>query len=339
MKKLKNNLYITSQDSYLHKQGETVAVRRGDQKPILVPAHSLHGIYCFGQVMVSPQLMGFCAEQGIRLAFFTEYGRFLGRVEGRQQGSILLRRAQYRYADTKAVDIARVIIAAKIKNCRTVLLRRLRTYGDCAPVSKATHALEESLRQLRTASTLDHVRGIEGEAASRYFHVFSALILPARQQAFPFYGRNRRPPRDAVNAMLSFVYSVLGQDISAALQGVGLDPQAGFLHADRPGRDSLAQDMLEEFRAWFADRLILTLINRQQIQTSDFIFEASGAVRMTDEGRKKILTALQCRKQEEVTHPLLNESIQIGLLPHIQSLLLARHVRGEISAYPPFTGR
>lgn len=338
MKHLRNTLYVTSSGSYVRKEGETVVIEREGRKAGQIPVHSLQGVYCFGQVMVSPQLMGLCAEKGILLAFFTEYGRFLGRMEGGRQGSVLLRRAQYRCSEQAPADVARLIVAAKIRSSRNVLQRRLRARGSCGLVERAVDALNRSLEMAGSAKDTDQLRGVEGEAAARYFEAFPELITPEQRSAFPFSGRNRRPPLDAVNAMLSFVYSVLGQDVGAALRGVGLDPQAGFLHADRPGRDSLAQDLLEELRAWFADRLVLTLINRRQIRPEGFIYEAGGAVRMSDATRKTLLTAFQARKQEAVLHPLLKERVSVGLIPHIQAMLLARHLRGELPVYPPFVG-
>jgi len=339
MKKLQNSLYITRQQAYVHKERETIVIEQERQKLLQVPAHSVQGIYCFGQVMVSPPLMGFCGEQGINLAFFTEQGRFLGRLQGRQSGNVLLRRAQYRQSEQAPLAIARLIVAAKINASRSVLLRCLRNHGKDAAIKEAAHRLELCLEQAKSCSSLDQLRGTEGEAAVHYFAVFGNLIRPEQRGEFSFDGRNRRPPRDPVNAMLSFLYSVVGQDISAALQGVGLDPQVGFLHADRPGRDSLAQDLLEELRAWLVDRLVLTLINRKQVGAKDFVTEASGAVRMSDDARKALLVALQARKQETLQHPFLQENVQIGLLPHVQALLLARHLRGDLTCYPPFVGR
>ena len=218
-----------------------------------------------------------------------------------------------------------------------MLQRQIRNYGENAAIQSAVDALNISLRQLKGAAELDVVRGIEGDAAARYFGVFGQLL--SEKSGFTFDGRNRRPPRDGVNALLSFVYSMLGKDISGALQGVGLDPQVGFLHADRPGRDSLAQDILEEFRAWWIDRLVLSLVNRKQIQISDFVIEASGAVQLKDDSRKHLFQALQAKKQEKIIHPYLQEEIEIGLLPHIQALLLARHLRGDLAQYPPFLMR
>ena len=336
MRKLQNTLYITTQGSYLHKERETLVVEQERKKVAQLPVHSIGHIFCFGNVLVSPFLLGFCGENNVNLAFFTENGRFLGRLQGRQSGNVLLRRAQYRVSEQNPVPIARNIIAAKIQASKRVLQRQIRNYGENAAIQSAVDALNISLRQLKGAAELDVVRGIEGDAASRYFAVFGRLI---RQKEFSFDGRNRRPPRDPVNALLSLLYSILGKEISGALQSVGLDPQVGFLHADRPGRDSLAQDILEEFRAWWIDRLVLSLVNRKQIQISDFVIEASGAVQLKDDSRKHLFQALQAKKQEKIIHPYIQEEIEIGLLPHIQALLLARHLRGDLAQYPPFLMR
>ncbi|HQT04791.1 MAG TPA: type I-C CRISPR-associated endonuclease Cas1c [Thiotrichales bacterium] len=336
MKKLQNSLYITRQGAYLHKERETLVIEVEKEKVMQLPIHAINAIYCFGNVMVSPFLMGFCGENGVHLAFFTEYGRFLGRLQGKQTGNVLLRKAQFRVAEQNPIDIARNMIAAKITNSRLVLHRHLRNHGKEQAVEQAILHLSSSLRRLEKADSIDEILGIEGEAAANYFGVFDYLLLPGVSDDFKFDTRTRRPPLDPVNALLSFLYAVIGNDISAALQGVGLDPQVGFLHQDRPGRDSLAQDMLEEFRAWYVDRLVLTLINRKQVKASDFEKEMSGAVKMSDDARKTVLTALQTRKQETVMHPFLQEDVPVGLLPHVQSLLLARHLRGDLAAYPPF---
>ena len=333
MRKLQNTLYITTQGSYLHKERETLVVKQERKKVAQLPVHSIGHIFCFGNVLVSPFLLGFCGENNVNLVFFTENGRFLGRLQGRQSGNVLLRRAQYRVSEQNPVPIARNIIAAKIQAGKRVLQRQIRNYGENEAIQSAVDALNISLRQLKGAAE----RGIEGDAAARYFSVFGQLL--SEKSGFSFDGRNRRPPRDGVNALLSFVYSMLGKDISGALQGVGLDPQVGFLHADRPGRDSLAQDILEEFRAWWIDRLVLSLVNRKQIQISDFVTEASGAVQLKDDSRKHLFQALQAKKQEKIIHPYLQEEIEIGLLPHIQALLLARHLRGDLAQYPPFLMR
>ncbi|MCU7838236.1 MAG: type I-C CRISPR-associated endonuclease Cas1c [Candidatus Thiodiazotropha sp. (ex Troendleina suluensis)] len=335
MKKLLNTLYITRQKSYLHKERETIVVKNGDDKLGQFPALTIGNILCFGQVSVSPFLMGYCGEQGIGLAFYTEYGKFLARVQGKQTGNVLLRRAQYRWADDdkQSTSIARLMVAAKIANCRSVLMRELRNHGDNPVLQAAVAKLAASLRRVQCAGSVEETMGIEGDAASSYFGVFNELI---RGNGFAFNGRVRRPPTDPVNALLSFAYTLITYECSSALQGVGLDAYVGFLHKDRPGRVSLALDLLEEFRAPWADRFVLTLINRRQIQASDFVTEASGAVRLTDEARKVLLTSWQERKQTEINHPYLDESVPIGLLPHCQAMLLARHIRGDVKYYPPY---
>ncbi|QPB42752.1 type I-C CRISPR-associated endonuclease Cas1c [Rodentibacter haemolyticus] len=337
MRKLQNTLYITTQGSYLHKERETLVVEQERKKVAQLPIYSIGHIFCFGNVLVSPFLMGFCGENNVNLAFFTENGRYLGRLQGRQSGNVLLRRAQYKVSEQNPVPIARHIIAAKIQASKRVLQRQIRNHGENADLQSAITALNYSLRQLEIAHNLDLIRGIEGDAASRYFGVFSHLIKA--NSGFHFDGRNRRLPRDGVNALLSLLYSIVGKDISGALQGVGLDPQIGFLHADRPGRDSLAQDILEEFRAWWADRMVLSLINRGQIKPDDFVTEAGGAVMLKPEARKLLFQTLQVKKQEKITHPFLGEEVEIGLLPYIQAMLLARHLCGDLAEYLPFLMR
>jgi len=339
LKKLKNSLYITRQGAYLHKERETLVIDVEKEKAMQVPIHAIQAIYCFGNVMVSPFLIGFCGENGVHLAFFTEYGRFLGRMQGKQTGNVLLRKSQYKAAEASPEKIAQNIIAAKISNSRSVLYRYLRNHGENVEVKQAITQISSALNRLKLAESLDTIRGIEGEVASFYFGVFNELVLAKVEKEFTFSKRSRRPPLDRTNALLSFLYSIIGNDISAALQGVGLDPQVGFLHQDRPGRDSLAQDILEEFRAWYVDRLVLSLINRKQIKANDFVIEASGAVKLKDNARKEVLVALQSRKQETVKHPYLNEDVPIGLLPHVQAMLLARHLRGDLAEYPPFVPR
>ena len=335
MKKLLNTLYITRQESYLHKERETIVIKQGDDKLGQFPALSISNILCFGQISVSPFLMGYCGEQGIGLAFYTEYGKFLARVQGKQTGNVLLRRAQYRWADNeeKSVSVARLMVAAKISNGRSVLMREIRNHGENAILSDAVDKLAVSLRRAQHAQSVSEAMGIEGDAASTYFAVFNELL---RGSGFAFGGRVRRPPTDPVNALLSYVYTLITHECSSALQGVGLDPYVGLLHQDRPGRVSLALDLLEEFRASWADRFVLTLINRRQIQVNDFVTEVSGAVRLTDEARKTLLTNWQERKQVEIMHPYLEEQVPIGLLPHCQAMLLARHIRGDIEYYPPY---
>lgn len=343
MKQLLNTLYITTQGSYISKKGETVLVRVEKETKLRVPIHTLGSIICFGQVSCSPFLMGLCGERNVILSFLTEYGKFLARVHGPVNGNVLLRRRHYRMADE--VDIcaffARSITMAKIANSRIVLQRAIRDHSDnenCQLLHSAVDALGGILEKLEYPLELDIIRGIEGEAANVYFSVFDHLIT-ANKGEFSFSGRNRRPPLDNVNAMLSFIYTLLAHDISSALEAVGLDPAVGFFHSDRPGRKSLALDIMEEFRAYLADRLVLSLINRQQIKSSGFKKTESGAVQMDDDTRKTFLVAWQKRKQEDIQHPFLGGKVKLGLLPHVQAMLLARYIRGDIEAYPPFFWR
>lgn len=335
MKKLLNSLFITRQESYLHKERETIVIKQGKEKLAQFPIHNIGHIFCFGQVSVSPFLMGFCAEKEVGLTFYTEYGRFLCRVVGQPVGNVMLRREQFRWADSeeKSTAISRLIVAAKIANSRSVLQREIRNHGQNESIEKVIKQLAVSIRRSKQSGSVDEVRGMEGEAAANYFSIFNSLI---RENSFVFEGRIRRPPTDPVNAMLSLAYSLITQECASALAGVGLDPYVGFLHKDRPGRKSLALDLLEEFRAHWADRFVLTLINRRQFQLKDFVVEASGAVHLTDDARKQFLTAYQERKQIEVMHPYLQEQVPIGLLPHCQAMLLARHIRGDTQYYTPF---
>lgn len=337
MRKLKNTLYITTQGTYLHKERETLIIKHENKIFKQLPMHAIEHIFCFGNVLVSPFLMGFCGENGGGLTFFTENNRFLARMQGRQHGNVLLRRAQYYISKSAPVPIAQNIIAAKIQSSKRVLQRYVRNHGQNEQIQMAITALKSSLKHLKQTNHLNDIRGIEGEAAARYFGVFNYLL--SEKSGFIFNGRNRRPPRDAVNALLSFLYSILSKEISGALQGVGLDPQVGFLHADRPGRDSLALDILEEFRAWWVDRMVINLINLQQVKPKDFIYESSGAVSINDETRHVLFRNLQIKKQEKIIHPFLQEEVEIGLLPHIQAMLLARHLRGDLEEYPSFLMR
>jgi CRISPR-associated protein Cas1 len=284
--------------------------------------------------------MGLCGEHNVTLSFLTANGRFLARVHGPVTGNVSLRRQQYRFADCldTSAKIARSIITAKIANSRNVLMRAARENSVCGhdqKVKQVASYLGQSLDELRPDLTLDQVRGKEGEAANIYFDVFDHLIT-ANKQDFVFTNRNRRPPTDNVNALLSFLYTLLVHDVGSALETVGLDPAVGFLHRDRPGRASLALDIAEEFRAYMADRLCLSLINRQQVKGPGFTKTESGAVTMDDATRKTVLVAWQKRKLDEITHPFINERIQIGLLPHVQAMLLARYIRGDLKGYPPF---
>lgn len=337
MKKYLNTLYVTTQQAYLHKEGQSVVVKVDQETKLRLPVHTLDGIICFGAVSMSPFLMHHCAENEVAISFLSEYGKFLARVQGPVSGNVLLRREQYRVADhpEAAEEIARHILMGKVANARTVLRRAQRDHGEDKEIHKAEQRLTQYIRRMQKPMSLQELRGNEGEAAASYFAVFSRL-LRVKEDAFSFSGRNRRPPTDPVNAMLSFAYTLLVHDCRSALEGVGLDPYVGYLHTDRPGRPSLALDLMEEFRAFLADRLVFSLINRRQIQSKDFIDSAGGAVSISDEARKTLLTTWQKRKQEEITHPYLEEKCKIGLLPHLQAQLLARHLRGDIEAYPPF---
>lgn len=339
MKPLLNTLFVTTPNAYLAKDGETVVVRVEQEIRLRVPIHTLSGIVCFGPVTVSPFLLGLCAERGVEVSFLTETGRFLAGVRGPVSGNVLLRRAQYRAADDdrKRLEMARYFVAGKIANARTVLLRGAReTDGDTAQeLEAAARALANALEETGRVNSLDALRGVEGEAARRYFNVFPCL-LRVSDPDFRMDGRSRRPPLDPVNALLSFLYTLLVHDVRGALESVGLDPAVGYLHEDRPGRPGLALDLMEEFRPFLADRVALTLINRRQIQPGDFQKLENGAVLLKEESRRTVLQAWQQRKQEEVLHPLLGERVAIGLLPHVQAMLAARCLRGELPAYPPF---
>jgi CRISP-associated protein Cas1 len=340
MKKLLNTLYVTTQGAYLAKDGETVLIRVEQENRLRVPIHTLGGIVCFGQVSCSPPLMGFCAENNVALSFFSEHGQFLARVQGPVNGNVLLRREQYRRADDEpsSVAIAHAVVQAKVANCRTVLLRAARERGGCSELESASARLARSLEMLRAPQSLELVRGLEGDAARTYFSVFDHLITASREHFF-FRERSRRPPLDNVNALLSFLYTLLAHDVAGALEAVGLDPAVGFLHRDRPGRAGLALDLMEELRPVLADRLALSLINRRQIQADGFKATEAGGVLMENDTRKEVLLAWQKRKQEDLRHPFLGESIPLGLLPHVQALLLSRHLRGDLDAYPAFFWR
>jgi CRISPR-associated protein Cas1 len=343
MKKLLNTLFVTTQGAYLSKDGETVCVRVNNENRLRVPIHTLGGIVCFGQVGCSPFLLGHCADNGVAVSFLTDNGRFLARVQGPVSGNVLLRREQYRRADDPAASagLARAVLTAKIANSRNVLMRAGRDHGekaDAAALEEACGSLARILVRVEKAATLDDLRGLEGDAARTYFSAFNHCITTDKESFF-FHERSRRPPLDNINALLSFLYTLLAHDVAAALEGVGLDPAVGFLHRDRPGRPSLALDIMEEFRPVLADRLALTLVNRRQINSKGFQKMESGAVMMSEETRKKVIIAWQMRKQEEIRHPFLEESAPVGLLTHLQAMLLARHLRGDLDGYPPFIWR
>jgi CRISP-associated protein Cas1 len=341
MRRLLNTLYVTTQGAYLRKESETVVIEVEREIRLRLPLLNLGGIVCFGNVLCSPFLLGACADAGVAVSFLTENGRHLADVVGAPSGNVLLRRAQYRRADDPAgsAALARAFVAGKIVNARHVLRRAAREAEGGAPALDAVaELLGHRLRALSRAEDLDTVRGVEGSSAAEYFSVFASLVTRQRED-FPFGDRNRRPPLDRVNALLSYLYTLLRFDAAGALTAHGLDPAVGFLHRDRPGRDGLALDLMEEFRAPFADRLALSLINRQQVRAQHFRIEENGAVLLTEDGRKEVLTAWQKRKQEEIEHPFLEEKLPIGLLLHAQALLLARHLRGDLDAYPPLEWR
>lgn len=343
MKRHHNTLYVTTQGAYLASEGETVVMRVEQEARAQFPLHMLEGIICFGRVSASPALMRSCSERGVGISFLSENGRFLARVQGPVSGNVLLRREQYRKSDDKdfSARLASSFVTAKIANSRTVLLRIARDHAESAgagALKDAADLLAGSLAAIASELPLETVRGIEGDAARTYFEVFDHLII-AQKQDFAFRGRNRRPPTDNVNALLSFVYTLLTHDAASALEGVGLDPQVGFLHRDRPGRPGLALDLIEEFRPVIADRLVLSLINRRQLAGDGFVRTETGGVVMDDATRKAVLVAYQERKQEEIRHPFLGEDTTMGMLVHLQALLLARFLRGDLDGYPAFIWR
>ena len=339
MKKLLNNLYVTTDGSYVHKERETLIIEQEGEKVFQLPFHSIQNMFCFGNIMVSPALMAACGEKGIGISFFTGYGKFQSRVQGPQSGNVLLRRAQYREADDSPQVLARLFIAAKLVNCRNIVMKHQRNHGQDEKLEKLAKYLADNLKRLERSNDVDQMRGIEGDSAASYFACFNNLIVEDLRESFPFSGRTKRPPLDRVNALLSFAYTLLTYEIASALQGVGIDPYVGFLHTDRSGRVSLALDMLEEFRAWWCDRFVLTLINRKQISPEDFIEESSSAIRLTDDARKMVLTAWQEKKQEGLQHPYTEEKIHIGLLPHVQAMLLSRYLSKDMEIYTPFIAR
>jgi CRISPR-associated protein Cas1 len=340
MKKHLNTLFITTQGAYLSKEGETVVVKVQNEVRLRMPVHTIGGIVCFGNVLCSPFLMGFCADNGVAVSFLTEHGRFLAKVQGPVSGNVLLRREQYRKADDDkaSVEVAKSVITGKLANCRTVLRRVLRDHDEKVngpAIKEVSSMMSHCLERVGNETELDVLRGIEGNAASMYFSVFNELIT-SQKEDFTFKERNRRPPLDNVNALLSFVYTLTMHDVRSALESVGLDPAVGFLHRDRPGRPGLALDLMEEFRPFLADRLVLSLINLKKVRKHGFTKTDSGAVIMTDETRKEVLVTYQNRKQEEIVHPFLEEKVYVGMLFHVQALLFARLIRGDLDAYPPF---
>lgn len=340
MKQLLNTLFVTSEDIYLSLEGENVLANRDKEVVARYPLHTLQSIVSFSYSGASPALMGKCAEAGIGLAFCSPWGRFLARVCGGTGGNVLLRREQYRIADDPArcCEIARTMIFGKLSNGAASIQRTLRDHAprvqDCGLETAAAN-IRNLLPQILTVSDPDTLRGLEGVAATAYFEVFDHMLLN-RKEDFFFRGRSRRPPLDRVNAMLSFAYSLLAHDCASALESVGLDSYVGFLHRDRPGRQSLALDLMEELRPCMADRFVLTLVNNRMIRPEDFQLQDSGAVLLTDDGRRKFLKTWQERKRDTLTHPYLGEKMSWGMVPYVQALLLARLIRGDLDAYPPF---
>lgn len=345
MKRHLNTLYVTTQDSYIGTEGETLVVRVEKRPKLRVPFHMLEGVVAFGRVGMSPIALGRCATRNVNVSFLTERGRFLARVVGPASGNVLLRRTQFRWADdpNKTTRIASAIVAAKIANCKRLLRRGLSDHGKGdserkAVLDSASKELDRSLAAISRTPPLDMLRGIEGNAARVYFSAFGSLITND-DPAFRFERRSRRPPLDPVNALLSFLYTLLRHDVESALSATGLDTQVGFLHRDKPGRPGLALDMMEELRPLIADRVALSLINRQQLSGRSFVTAESGAVALTDGARTSLLKTYQERKTRELKHPFLEEKMSLGIVPHIQALLLARHLRGDLETYPPFFWR
>ena len=337
---LLNTLYVTIPESYVHLENDTVRLEVEHETRLRVPLHHLGAVVCFGNIKVSLPLIHRLADEGITLVLLDEHGRFKARLEGAVSGNVLLRRAQHQCSmnDGFAIDVARNCIAGKIRNCRQVLQRGAReskSEEDSSALTRAANDLAAALRALPVSITLDTLRGVEGEAARQYFAALNRLVRPDARGEFQMDGRTRRPPRDRMNALMSFIYALLMNDCRSAVEASGLDPQVGFLHVLRPGRAALALDLMEEFR-FLADRLALTLINRQQISERDFTEREGGAVLLEGDARKTVLVAYQERKQETLTHPLLTEPVTIGLLPHLQARLLARTIRGDAETYVPF---
>lgn len=340
MRKLLNTLYVTSPNTYLSLDGENIVILKDQIEISRFPLHNLEGIVAFGYTGASPALMGACAKHNIALTFMKQSGRFLARVVGEVRGNVTLRKTQYRISDSQEESnkIARNFIMGKIYNARWVIERATRDYAVRLDVDKlkgVSKSLANSLKLVEQSEDLDQLRGYEGEAAAQYFSVFDDLILQ-QKESFYFHCRNKRPPLDNVNAMLSFVYTLLAHDVAAALETVGLDPYVGFLHRDRPGRVSLALDMMEELRSVYADRFVISLINKREVNSTGFTQKENGAVIMDDDTRKDLLKAWQSKKQEIITHPFLQEKLQWGLVPYAQAMLLARYIRGDLDGYPTF---
>lgn len=340
MRKLLNTLYVTSENSYLTLDGENIVVYEEKQEIGRLPLHNLEGIVSFGYRGTSPALMGACADRNISLCYMTPQGKFLARVTGKIKGNVILREQQYRSSQDEEVSlsIAKNCILGKIYNSRWVLERAIRDHGlqiDVEKVKSASDNLKKSLEYIKECQSKEQLRGYEGEAASIYFGVFDQLILQQKKD-FPFHGRNKRPPLDNMNAMLSFVYTLLTNTVASALESVGLDPYVGYLHTERPGRVSLALDMIEELRAVLADRFVLSLVNKKIVSGKCFKQKENGAVLLDDGFRKRLLAEWQSKKKETLTHPYLKEKVEWGMVPYVQAMLLARYLRGDLDGYPVF---
>jgi CRISP-associated protein Cas1 len=340
MKKLANVLYVTKPNAYLSLDGENILVKQEQGKSMRLPLHNLENIVCFTFQGASPALMRACTRRNIGLSFLTPYGSFQARVTGRTQGNVLLRKKQYAVSEDNhhSVPIAASFLLGKIANSRKVIQRALRDHPllvNTDTLKNASAVLKNTLKSIPSCQDIPSLIGFEGSSAKTYFGIFDQLILQQKKD-FPFVERNRRPPLDNINALLSFLYTLLTYEVASALETVGLDPYVGFLHQDRPGRPSLALDLMEELRPVFADRMALSLVNLKQVKASGFTKKESGGVLMDDKTRKQVLTTWQERKKEHIMHPFLKERIPFGLLPHIQALLLARFLRGDLDAYPPY---
>ncbi len=337
MRILLNTLYVTTPEAYLSKDGLNVVVSVKQNELFRLPIHNIEQIVTFGYMGASPGLMKLCADNNVSLTFLSPHGRYIGRFQGAIKGNVLLRKAQYHYSDQShyALHLSKLFIAGKIHNYRSILRRFVRDYGNDVDVECSADELYRCKRKVIHADSIDSVRGFEGEAATAYFGVLPHLLLNQKKD-FKFEGRNRRPPKDAVNAMLSFVYTLICNDVTSALETIGLDPYVGFMHTLRPGRPSLSLDLMEELRAYLGDRLVVSLINKRQITIKDFVEQGDEGIVMTDSCKKIILTAWQNRKREQITHPYLNEKISIGLLPYVQATLLARFIRKDLDDYPVF---
>lgn len=343
MRHLLNTLFITTETAYASLDGENIVVKIGDSEAARFPLHTLEGIVSFSYSGASPALLGACAEKGIDFVFCSPRGKFLARTCGEERGNVLLRRKQYRVADNEneSCAIARCFIFGKLSNSKCSIDRTRRDHAmriDAEHFAETSQKISELLPQVLETAELDSLRGLEGAGAAMYFDLFDDMIL-GDKEAFSYKGRSRRPPLDNVNAMLSFIYTLLGNDCASALEAVGLDPYVGFMHRDRPGRTSLALDLLEELRPCLADRFVLTMINDRVISAKDFVRQENGAVRMSDDARRTILKQWQEKKKTVITHPYLKEKIPWGLVPYVQSLLLSRTLRGDLDAYPPFLWR